>query len=80
MSSGDGGDANQFVSMSKSSRAGSHRCEHRATPRCRNNRRSGQVIADPETDAEMKAMAQEEFKLRSGYPAEKNLQISLAAI
>jgi peptide chain release factor 1 len=81
MSSGDGGDAEEFVRMSKEF------AELDPVVACIAELRDAQseagdlaeLIADPETDAEMKTLAQEEFQeLTERVPKlEKNLQIML---
>jgi len=81
MSNGDGGDAEEFVRMSKEF------AELDPVVACIAELRDAQseagdlaeLIADPETDAEMKTLAQEEFQeLTERVPKlEKNLQIML---
>ena len=81
MSSGDGGDAEEFVRMAKEF------AELDPVVACIAELRDAQseagdlaeLIADPETDAEMKTLAQEEFQeLTERVPKlEKNLQIML---
>ena len=81
MSRGDGGDAEEFVRMSKEF------AELDPVVACIAELRDAQseagdlaeLIADPETDAEMKTLAQEEFQeLTERVPKlEKNLQIML---
>lgn len=81
MSSGDGGDADQFVSMSKEFSELDPIVVSIGRLRDARNEAGdlAELIADPETDAEMKTMAQEEFQeLTVRIPElEKNLQIML---
>ncbi|MGB0631638.1 MAG: peptide chain release factor 1 [Alphaproteobacteria bacterium] len=81
MSSGDGGDAEEFVRMSKEFAELDPIVACIAELRDAQNEAGdlAELIADPETDAEMKTMAQEEFQeLTVRVPElEKNLQIML---
>ena len=81
MSSGDGGDADQFVSMSKEFSELDPIVVSIGRLRDARNEAGdlAELIANPETDAEMKTMAQEEFQeLTVRIPElEKNLQIML---
>ena len=81
MSSGDGGDADQFVSMSKEFSELDPIVASIGQLRDARNEAGdlAELIADPETDAEMKTIAQEEFQeLTVRIPElEKNLQIML---
>ena len=81
MSSGDGGDADQFVSMSKEFSELDPIVASIGQLRDARNEAGdlAELIADPETDAEMKTIAQEEFQeLTVRIPElEKSLQIML---